>query len=82
MSEKKAKEARREEAKAGPKVIHAITAQIYSDGRVLVGGIPPNFGTAMNVAAAINKTIASYFVDAARDGRMGQQPADKPKADA
>ena len=72
MSEKKAKEERKQQAGN----LTVITAHIYRTPQgmnAIIQGIPANFNYAMACSGLINKTIASHFVQAA--GRQTQLQA-------
>lgn len=75
MSEKKAREKRKEQ----PQVTQMIVAKFHSDGQVNVSGFPLDFNIAMATANMITKTIASYFVKAAEEGRVKNGIAEKPR---
>ena len=77
MSEKKAKEKRQEQKQ--PQVTQMITATFYNDGHVNVGGFSQDFNTAMLASHVITKTIANYFVKAAKEGRYNNGIAEKPR---
>jgi len=77
MSEKKAKEKRRE--KQPPQVTQMIIAKFYDDGSMNVGGFSSDFNTAMRAAHMITTTIAKYFIKAAEEGRLKNGVAEKPR---
>ena len=77
MSEKKAKEERRKQKNV--QLAAMITAKIYSDGSVGVGGFSLNFKEAMFQAHLITKAIAGYFVKAAQEGRLENGVAEQPR---
>lgn len=78
MSEKKAKEERRNEEQK-PRVRQQITATFFEGGNVNVSGFPREFSSAMLTAHIITKTIADYFVRAAKDGRLKNGLAENPR---
>lgn len=79
MSEKKAKEKRRNEQEQKPRVRQRITATFFEGGNIHVSGFPREFSSAMLAAHIITKTIADYFVRAAKDGRFKNGLAENPR---
>jgi hypothetical protein len=60
MSEKKAKEKRREEAEAKKPIGHVVI-DVYNDGTVDVRGFPQDHGAAMGILLNALMNVSHYF---------------------
>lgn len=73
MSEKKAKEERKNEAGPNPKdLIADMTVKMYRNGQVFVEGIPREFEVAITAITTACKAVAGVLVEEAKkdDGKI------------
>jgi hypothetical protein len=71
MSQKKAKEARKQAAI--PTAVHQITISLMNNGTVNVSGFPMSYPVALQMMLDGQRAIVGWFMKAAKEGRMNDQ---------
>lgn len=71
MSERKAKEVRRNGNGEKPKI--QVTISVYGNGRVEVSGFPLSHNLCMDIMHAGLRRAESFFLQAAKDGNLDEQ---------